>query len=185
MTGLKQKYHQEIIPALKKELGLGSVMMVPKLLKVVINVSAKEALDDKKVLDAISSQIAAVSGQKPVVRLAKKSIAAFKLREGQPVGVSVTLRGAKMYDFLEKLFSIVLPRVRDFRGVSASGFDGRGNYSLGIAEQIVFPEIEYSQIDRIRGLEVTIVTNAGDDGKGKALLRFLGMPFKKDESNTK
>lgn len=176
---LKQKYQDEIVPQLKKELGLTNVMTTPKIIKIVVNVGAKEALDDKKVLDAISTQIAAITGQKPQIRVARKSIAAFKLREGQPIGVSVTLRGTRMYDFLEKLVTIVLPRVRDFHGVPLSSFDGHGNYSLGLREQIVFPEIEYSQIDKIRGLEITIVTNCGDDARAKALLSSLGMPFMK------
>ena len=176
---IKLKYQGEIVPKLKDELKLANVMTVPKITKVVVNVGAKEALDDKKVLDQISQQIATITGQKPVIRAAKKSIAAFKLREGQPIGVSVTLRGNRMYDFLEKLVTIALPRVRDFHGVSLSGFDRHGNYSLGIREQIVFPEIEYSQIDKIRGLEITIVTNSNDDTKTKALLTALGMPFMK------
>lgn len=177
---LQDKYNQEIIGKLKNELKLESVMAVPKVTKVVINVGAKEALTDKKVLDAISEQIGAISGQKPAIRLAKKSIANFKLREGQAIGVCVTLRGKRMYAFLEKLMTIVFPRVRDFRGVSASSFDSKGNYSVGFNEQIVFPEIDYSKIDKIRGLEVTIVTSAKDSLQGKALLKMLGMPFAKN-----
>lgn len=152
--------------------------MSGKIIKIVINVGVKE-LSDKKVLDAVMEQIGAIAGQKPAVRVAKKSIAAFKLREGQPIGVMVTLRGKKMREFLQKLVTIVLPRVRDFHGVPLSGFDGHGNYSLGFAEQIVFPEIEYGKIDKIRGLEVTIVTSAKNNEEGLILLKELGMPFQK------
>lgn len=176
---LKEKYFKELRPKLQADLGLKNIMAIPKLTKIVVNVGVKEALDDKKVLDAVATQITAITGQKPVTRLAKKSVAAFKLRRGQPIGVSVTLRRDRMYDFLDKLITIVFPRVRDFRGVSTTGFDGHGNYSLGLSEQIVFPEVDYSQIDKIRGLEVTIVTNAGDDAKGRALLKALGLPFRK------
>ena len=176
---LKQKYQQEIQPKLKEELKLANIMAVPKVKKIVVNVGVKEALDDKKVLDAAVLQITTITGQKPVIRLAKKSVAAFKLRQGQAIGVSVTLRGVRMYDFLEKLINIVFPRVRDFHGVSKESFDGHGNYSFGFSEQIVFPEIDYSQIDKIRGLEVTIATNAGDDNAARALLENLGMPFRK------
>jgi len=172
-------YQESILPKVQKELGLKNIMAAPRLVKVVVNVGVKEAMTDKKVLDAVTEQLGAITGQRPVVRKAKKSIAAFKLREGQPVGVCVTLRGKKMMDFLEKLFKITLSRVRDFRGVPKSGFDGHGNYTLGFKEQIVFPEIDYSKIDKIRGLEVTIVTTAYDDQKGEALLKELGMPFEK------
>lgn len=178
---LKQKYYQEIQKNLLKELALDNVMALPRLSKITINVGVKEALDDKKVLDAVSSQIAAITGQKPVIRIAKKSVAAFKLREGQPIAVSVALRSQRMYDFLEKLITIVFPRVRDFHGLSKKSFDGQGNYSFGFAEQIVFPEIEYSQIDKIRGLEVTITTTAKDDTQGLALLTALGVPFVKSK----
>ncbi len=177
---LQKKYQDEIVGKLKDELKLTNVMAVPKVTKVVINVSAKEAMSDKKILEAISEQLSIIAGQKPAVRQAKKSIAAFKLREGQPVGVSVTLRGKRMYDFLEKLVGIVFPRVRDFRGVPLTSFDGQGNFSVGFKEQIVFPEIEYSKIDRIRGLEVTITTSAKNDTEGKALLKAIGMPFVKN-----
>ncbi len=176
---LKQKYYQEIRPKLKEGLKLQNIMAVPGITKVVVSVGLKEALSDKKVLDVVSEQLMTITGQKPVVRKARKSIAAFKLREGEPVGLSVTLRGSRMYDFLEKLTTIVLPRVRDFHGVPADSFDGQGNYSLGFAEQIVFPEIDYGKIDKIRGLEVTIVTSAKEDTKAEALLKALGMPFKK------
>lgn len=176
---LRQQYRQELITKIREELALSNVMAVPRVEKITVNVGAKEALGDKKILDQIAEQLAAITGQKPVTRLAKKSVAAFKLREGQPIGVSVTLRGQRMYDFLEKLLKIVFPRVRDFRGVPLSSFDGRGNYSIGFKEQIVFPEIDYSKIDKIRGLEVTITTNAKNDTEGKALLKAMGMPFAK------
>ncbi len=156
-----------------------NIMAIPKLMKIVVNVGAKEALDDKKVLDKIAEELTLITGQKPMIRLAKKSIAAFKLREGQAVGVSVTLRGQKMKDFIAKLIGIVLPRVRDFHGVSLSSFDGHGNYTLGFKEQIVFPEIDYGKIDKIRGLEAVIVTSAKNDEEGMVLLKELGMPFGK------
>ena len=176
---LKQKYFADIKPKLKEELKLQNIMAVPKLVKIVVAVGLKEALTDKKVLDVVSEQISTITGQKPVVRKAKKSIAAFKLRQGEPAGISVTLRGQRMYDFLEKMTTIVFPRVRDFHGVSPESFDGQGNYTIGLSEQIVFPEIDYGKIDKIRGLEITIVTNAGDDTKGLSLLKSLGMPFKR------
>lgn len=176
---LKQKYYQELRPKLQEELSLKNIMAVPKPVKVVIAVSLKEALADKKVLDEVASQLTAIAGQKPVVRKAKKSIAAFKLREGEPVGISVTLRGQRMFDFLEKMVTIVFPRVRDFHGISIDSFDGNGNYTFGLPEQIVFLEIDYGKIDKIRGLEATIVTTAKNDTDGLALLKALGMPFKK------
>lgn len=176
---LQEKYNKEFIKKLQDELDIKNVMAVPRLVKVVLNVGVKEAMTDKKVLDAVVEQLGAISGQKPVVRNAKKSIATFKLREGQPVGVSVTLRGKRAYDFFEKLVSIVFPRVRDFHGVPKTAFDGKGNYTVGFSEQIVFPEIEYSKIDKIRGLEATIVTTARNDSEGMALLKILGMPFTK------
>ncbi len=162
---------------LKKELNLDNVMAVPRLIKIVVNVGVKEALADKKVLDHVVEQLSVICGQKPIIRKAKVSIAAFKLREGEPIGVSVTLRGRKMFDFFERLVTIVLPRVRDFHGISPDSFDSTGNFSLGITEQIVFPEIEYDKIDRIRGLEITIVTTAKDKKESYALLKALGMPF--------
>lgn len=176
---LKQKYFEEIRPKLQVELGLQNIMAVPKLVKIVVAVGLKEALSDKKVLEIVSEQLVAITGQKPIVRRAKKSIAAFKLREGEPIGLSVTLRGDRMYDFLEKLVAIVFPRVRDFHGISAGSFDGQGNYTFGLSEQIVFLEIDYAKIDKIRGLETTIVTTAKNDTEGLALLKALGMPFKK------
>lgn len=176
---LQQKFNQELIKTLQTELKLDNVMAVPRLAKVTINVGAKEAMTDKKVLEAILEQIGTIAGQKPSVRLSKKSIANFKLREGLPIGVCVTLRGKRMFEFVEKLIKIVFPRVRDFRGVPLTSFDGRGNYSLGFKEQIVFPEIDYSKIDKIRGLEITITTTAKNDEEGTALLKALGMPFEK------
>lgn len=176
---LYDQYQNDIRLKLKEESGLENILSAPRLSKVIINVGAKEALTDKKALERISEQIALIAGQKPVKTQAKKSIAAFKLREGDLIGVMVTLRGRKMYDFLEKLFNIVLPRVRDFRGVSRQAFDGRGNYSLGLKEQIVFPEIDYGGIDKVRGLEINIVTTARDDNQALKLLEALGMPFKK------
>lgn len=176
---LKQKYNEELKGKLLEELKLTNVMAVPRLSKVTINVGEKEIGNDKKVLEAVLEQVATISGQKPSVRVAKKSIANFKLREGMPVGVSVTLRGKRMFEFLEKLINIVFPRVRDFRGTPLTSFDGNGNYSLGFREQIVFPEIDYSKIDRIRGLEITITTTAKTDEEGRALLKSLGMPFAK------
>lgn len=177
---LQQKYQEEIKSQLQKELGITNVMAVPRLVKVVVSVSTKEALADKKVLDIVAEQIGQITGQRPVIKNAKKSVAAFKLREGQPIGVVVTLRSKKMYEFLEKMIKIVFPRVRDFRGVPSNSFDGKGNYSIGFREQIVFPEIEYSKIDKIRGLEVTIVTSGKSDDEGRALLKALGMPFEKN-----
>jgi len=174
---LYEKYHQEIIPQLKKELNLKSIMAVPRIKKVVVSIGLKEAKDDKKILEFASTQLSAITGQYPKVCRAKKSIAEFKLGKRQPIGLAVTLRGKRAFDFIEKLFSIVLPRVRDFNGVSQKSFDGRGNYSLGISEQIVFSEIDFSKIDKTRGLEITFVTNAKNDGKAKLLLTKLGMPF--------
>lgn len=183
MTSLQENYQKEIAPRLIEEMGYKNRLAAPRLVKIVVNVGLSEALGDKKVLEVMSGQLAQITGQKPKVTHAKKAIAAFKLRMGDAIGLAVTLRGRKMYDFLEKLVAIVLPRVRDFRGVSLSAFDGRGNYNLGIAEIMVFPEIDYSRLDKIRGLEITIVTTAGDDEKGKRLLELLGMPFQKTKVN--
>jgi large subunit ribosomal protein L5 len=165
---------------LKEELKLKNIMEVPVPVKVTVNVGVKEALADKKVLEAVSAQLAAITGQKPAIRRAKKSIAAFKLRAGEPIGVMVTLRGKRMWDFLGKLVKVVFPRVRDFRGIPLKNLDGRGNLSLGFSEQIVFPEIEYDKIDRIRGLEVTITTSAKNNEEGLALFKSLGFPFEKN-----
>lgn len=176
---LLEKYKKVIILELQKELGVRSIMAVPKIEKVIINVGLKEAKDDKKILEIVGEQLQSISGQKPKFCRAKKSIAGFSLGKGQPIGLAVTLRGKRAFVFLEKLFSIVLPRVRDFSGVDPKSFDGKGNYSLGITEQIVFSEVDFSKIDKIRGLQITIVTNAKDDKKAKLLLTRLGMPFAK------
>jgi large subunit ribosomal protein L5 len=175
---LKEKYQTEIVPALMQEFNYSSVMQVPRLQKAVLNIGLGEAIQNAKALDAAVGDLAAIAGQKPVVTRAKKSIAAFKLREGMPIGAMVTLRGAAMYEFIDRLINLALPRMRDFRGISRRSFDGRGNYSLGLREQILFPEIEYDKVDKIRGLEVAIVTSASDDEQGYALLKRLGMPFR-------
>lgn len=175
---LKEQYKKEIIPALVQVLDLGNVMEAPRLEKIVLNIGVGEALENAKALDAAVDDIGRITGQRPVVTRARKSISNFKLREGRAIGTKVTLRGERMWSFLDRLMNIALPRVRDFRGVSPDSFDGRGNYTLGFREQLVFPEIDYDQIDKIRGFEVTIVTTANDDEAGRALLRLLGMPFK-------
>lgn len=174
-----KKHYQEIIPILLSEFGGKNQLAAPRLEKVIINQGIKEATSDKVVLDKAISELSQVTGQKPQVRRAKKSIAAFKLVKGEPIGLRVTLRGFRMYHFLDRLFNIVLPRVRDFRGASFKAFDGRGNYTLGIRELVVFPEIDLAKVDKIRGLEITIVTNTQSDEKAKRLLELLGMPFKK------
>jgi len=179
MNRLRERYEKEITPALIKELELSNVMQVPFVKKVVVNIGLGEALDNPKALDAAAGDLAAITGQHPVITKARLSIANFKLREGRSIGAMVTLRGSRMWDFLDRLMNIVLPRVRDFRGVSPESFDGRGNYTLGLREQIIFPEIEYDQVDKIRGLEITIVTSAGNDERAKVLLQMLGMPFRK------
>lgn len=175
---LREKYQNEVVSALMQEFKYDTVMRVPRLEKVVLNIGLGEALQNNKALDAAVGDLTAISAQKPVITKAKKSIAAFKLRQGQSIGAMVTLRGVKMYDFLDRLMSLALPRLRDFRGVSRRSFDGRGNYSLGLREQIIFPEIDYDKVDKIRGLEVAIVTTAIDDAQGYALLKRLGMPFR-------
>ena len=180
MNILKERYLKEISPALMKALGLTNVMEIPRIKKVVINIGLGEAMDNPKALDAAVIDLTAIAGQKPVITKARKSIANFKLREGRAIGTAVTLRGEKMWSFLDRLMNIVLPRVRDFRGVSAESFDGRGNYTLGLREQIIFPEIEYDKVDKVRGLEITIVTSAQTDDQAAALLSMLGMPFRKD-----
>jgi large subunit ribosomal protein L5 len=177
---LKERYQKEVAPALQKELGLKNVMRIPRITKVVVNVGVGEALENAKALDAAVSDMTIITGQKPVVTKARQSIANFKLREGRAIGVKVTLRGNRMWDFLDRLMNIALPRVRDFRGISPDGFDGRGNYNLGLREQLVFPEIEYDKIDKLRGLEVAIVTTAQTDDEGRHLLQMLGMPFQKE-----
>ena len=177
MARLKDYYVDTVAPALMKKFNYKSVMEIPKLDKVIVNVGAGEAISNSKVIDAIVNDITQITGQKPVVTRAKKSIAGFKLREGMPVGVKVTLRGDRMYEFVDRLLSVALPRVRDFRGVSPKSFDGRGNYSLGLKEQLIFPEIEYDKIDKLRGMEIVFATTAKTDEEGRALLKLLGMPF--------
>jgi len=176
-TPLKEQYQTEIAPALMKEFEYQSVMQVPRLTKVVVNVGLGEALDNAKAIEFAVSDVTAITGQKPVVTKAKKSIAGFKLREGRIIGVKVTLRGERMWSFLTRLIHVALPRTRDFQGISPDSFDGRGNYTLGLREQLIFPEIEYDKIDKIRGMEVTIVTTAKTDEEGRRLLTMLGMPF--------
>jgi large subunit ribosomal protein L5 len=177
---LKTRYVEEIRPKLQQELGLGSVMQVPKIEKITLNMGVGEAKQDSKMFDAAQEQLATIAGQKPNVRRARKSIAAFKLREGMPVGLSVTLRDDRAYEFLDRLLSIALPRVRDFRGLKRTSFDGRGNYTLGIREQTIFPEIDYDAIDQVRGLDVTITTSSPDDAGALALLTAFGMPFTRE-----
>ncbi|MCC8065429.1 MAG: 50S ribosomal protein L5 [Clostridiales bacterium] len=179
MPVLKDKYNAEIAPALMQKYGYKSVMQIPKLVKVVVNVGVGEAKENAKVMDAVVGDIATITGQKPVVVKAKKSIANFKLREGMPIGVKVTLRQDKMWEFVDRLFNIALPRVRDFRGINPDAFDGRGNYALGIKEQLIFPEIEYDKIDKIRGMNVVFVTTAETDEEARDLLSQLGAPFAK------
>jgi len=179
MARLRKQYFDEIRPALKGTLSLTNVMEVPRLEKIVINIGVGEAIGDAKKLDAAVADLTTITGQKPVVRRARKSISNFKLREGMPIGCSVTLRGDKMYEFLDRLVNVAIPRIRDFRGVPAKSFDGRGNYTLGITEQIIFPEIDYDKIDRIRGMNITIVTTAKTDEEAFELLRAFGMPFKR------
>jgi large subunit ribosomal protein L5 len=180
MARLKDRYNEEIRPQLFERLGKSSVMQVPKVEKVVLNMGVGEAKQDSKMLDAAAGQLAQIAGQKPNIRRARKSIAQFKLREGMPVGVSVTLRGERAYEFLDRLMSVAVPRIRDFRGLNPRSFDGRGNYTIGVREQIIFPEIDYDAIDQVRGLDVTIVTSAQDDRDAFALLEALGMPFSRE-----
>ena len=177
MASLKDYYVSDVAPALMKKFGYKSVMQIPKLDKVVINVGAGEAKDNAKVIDAIMTDLSAITGQKPVVCRAKKSVANFKLREGMPIGVKVTLRGDRMYEFVNKLFNVAFPRVRDFRGISANSFDGKGNYSTGIKEQLIFPEIEYDKIDKVRGMDINFITTANTDEEAKELLSLMGAPF--------
>jgi len=175
---LKETYAKEIVPRLKKERSYSSVMAVPKLQKVVINMGVGEATQNVKVIDAAVDELGQITGQRPAVRRARKSVASFKLREGMPIGVSVTLRGDRMYEFVDRLFNVALPRVRDFRGVATSSFDGRGNYTLGLKDQIVFPEVDYAKVEKLRGMNVTFVTTARSDEESKQLLGHLGMPFR-------
>ncbi len=179
MGALKEKYLNECIPALKEEFGYKNTMQIPQVTKVVLNMGLGEAVQNPKIVDGAADELGRIAGQKAIIRKAKKSIATFKLREGMPIGCSVTLRGERMYDFFSKLVNIALPRVRDFRGLSPKGFDGRGNYSMGVTEQIIFPEIDYDKIDKIKGLNITIVTSANTNEEGRALLAGMGMPFKK------
>ncbi len=179
MARMKDLYISEIAPALMKKFGYKSVMQIPKLDKIVINVGAGEAKDNSKAIDAISSDLAAITGQKPMVCRAKKSVANFKIREGMPIGVKVTLRGNRMYEFIDRLFNVALPRVRDFRGISANSFDGRGNYNMGLKEQLIFPEIEFDKIDKVRGMDICFVTTAQTDEEARELLTLLGAPFEK------
>ncbi|MCR4309349.1 MAG: 50S ribosomal protein L5 [Deltaproteobacteria bacterium] len=178
MARLQDRYKAEIVPSLKEKFGYRNVMQVPKLSKVVVNMGLGDAIENVKVIETAAAEISTITGQKPVVTKARKSIANFKLREGVPIGVMVTLRRDQMYHFLDKLIAIALPRVRDFKGVSPRGFDGRGNYTLGIKEQIMFPEVNYDKIDKIRGMNITIVTTARTDEEGLELLRLMGMPFR-------
>jgi large subunit ribosomal protein L5 len=179
MSRLKEKYRQEVIPGLMKHYGYRNVMQVPRLEKLVLGIGLGEAIQNAKALEAAEGDLAAISGQHPVVTRAKKSIASFRLRAGMTIGLKVTLRGARMYDFLDKLINAVLPRQREFQGVSRGAFDGRGNYTLGLREQIIFPEVDYDKIDKARGLEVSIITTAKTDEEGRHLLELLGMPFAK------
>jgi len=175
--GLRQRYLDEAVPALRKEFGYANPMQVPRLTKVVVNIGLGEALTNAKAVDAAVADLSAITGQKPVVTKARRSIAQFKIREGNTIGVMVTLRGQRMWDFLERLTRLALPRIRDFRGVPAKSFDGRGNYSLGLREQLAFPEIDYDKVDRLRGLEMTVVTTAKSDEEAQRLLALLGMPY--------
>ena len=177
MPNLKAKYRAEVAPALMQKFGYKSTMQIPRLEKIVINVGCSEARENPKVLDAVVNDLTTISGQKAVITKAKKSVANFKLREGMPIGAKVTLRGDKMWEFLDRLFNVALPRVRDFRGISADGFDGRGNYALGVKEQLIFPEIEYDKIDKIRGMDIVMVTTAQSDEEARELLTLIGAPF--------
>ena len=178
MSSLKEVYNNEIAPKLMKELNLTNVMQVPRLTKITLNMGVGEAIGDKKTLESAVSDMTLISGQKPVITKARKSIAGFKVREGWPIGVKVTLRASRMYDFLERLIGIAIPRIRDFRGISAKQFDGRGNFSMGVSEQIIFPEIDYDKIDKLRGLDIAITTTATNDDEGRALLKAFNFPLK-------
>lgn len=178
MARLHEMYKTEIIPKLRNDFGYDNIMQVPKVLKVVVNMGLGEAIQNVKILDSAAAEIAAITGQKPVITKAKKSIATFKLREGMPIGCMVTLRRDSMYEFLDRLMNVSLPRVRDFKGISGKAFDGKGNYTLGVKEQLIFPEINYDTVDKIKGMNVTIVTSAKTDEEGRALLKYLGMPFR-------
>ena len=179
---MQEKYNIEVVPALRKAFDLKNIMQVPRIQKVVVNIGMGEAMDNPKALEAAVSDLTTITGQKPIMTKARKSIANFKLREGRLIGTKVTLRGDRMWAFLDRLMSTALPRVRDFRGVSSNAFDGRGNYTLGLRDQLIFPEIEYDKIDKLRGMEVTIVTTAKDDDQARTMLQLLGMPFSKKEA---
>ena len=178
MARLKEIYEKELVPQLTSEFSYSNIMEVPKLVKIVINMGLGEAIANVKILDSAASEMTSIAGQKPVITKARKSIASFKLREGMPIGCMVTLRKGRMYEFLDRLVNVALPRVRDFKGVSPKGFDGRGNYSLGVKEQLIFPEIDYDKVDKIKGMNITVVTTAKTDEEGRALLKLLGMPFR-------
>ncbi|MGE5606016.1 MAG: 50S ribosomal protein L5 [Bacteroidota bacterium] len=178
MSRLKQKYEKEVVPGLKSRFGYSNVMQIPEIKKVIINMGVGDATQDAKAIDSAVNDLTAISGQKPVVTKAKKSIAAFKVRAGMPIGCKVTLRGERMYYFLDKLFNIALPRIRDFRGTSTKSFDGRGNYTLGVRDQLIFPEINYDKVDKLRGMDIVIVTSAKNDEEALELLKLMGMPFR-------
>ncbi len=178
MSRLKDRYTKEVIPALKKEYRYKNVMAVPKLEKIVVNMGVGEAIQNAKLLDSASDELSLITGQKPIITRAKKSIASFKLRKGMAIGCSVTLRGERMYEFFDRLVNIALPRVRDFRGLSTKSFDGRGNYTLGLRDQLIFPEIDYAKVSKLKGMNVCLVTTAGSDDEARTLLRFLGLPFR-------
>ncbi|OGU08257.1 MAG: 50S ribosomal protein L5 [Geobacteraceae bacterium GWC2_58_44] len=178
MARLAELYNKEMVPALMKDQNYKNIMEVPKLVKIVLNMGLGEAIQNVKILDSAAEELGAIAGQRPVITKAKKSIAGFKLRQGMPIGCSVTLRREKMYEFLDRLISVSLPRVRDFKGISGKAFDGKGNYSMGVKEQLIFPEIDYDKVDKIKGLNITIVTTAKTDAEGKALLKLMGLPFR-------
>ena len=178
MSRLREKYRKDVVPALQKEFGYGNVMAIPRITKVVVNMGLGEATSNAKVIDVAVDELGRITGQKAAVRRASKSIAQFKVREGQPIGAMVTLRGERMYEFLDRLVSIALPRVRDFRGISSRGFDGRGNYTLGLRDQIIFPEIDYMKVDKARGMNVSVVTTARTDEEARRLLQLIGLPFR-------
>lgn len=181
MSRLKERYQKDVVGALQKEFGYGNVMAVPRIEKIVVNMGLGEATGNAKIVDAGADELTRISGQKAVVTKAKKSIAQFKVRQGMPIGTMVTLRGARMWDFLDRLISIALPRVRDFRGISAKGFDGRGNYTLGLKDQIIFPEIDYMKVDKNRGMNISVVTTAKTDEEARRLLQLMGMPFRSQQ----
>ncbi len=180
MSRLRERYHDDAVPALRKEFGYTNVMAVPKIERIVVNMGLGAATQNSKLIDVGQKELTLITGQRPVTRRARKSVAQFKVRQGMPIGVMVTLRGGRMYEFLDRLVSIALPRVRDFRGVSPKGFDGRGNYTLGLKDQLIFLEIDYMQVDQARGMNISVVTTAGTDEEGRKLLQLMGMPFRKN-----